>query len=315
VNYRQLGRYGIRLSEVGLGGWLTQGRTLSDDATTQIVHRAFELGINFFDTADVYHSGASERSLGKAVKSLKREDLVIATKCYFPMSDGVNDRNLSRKHITESLHASLKRLGQDYVDLYQFHRFDPTTPLDETVRAIDDLIRQGKALYWGVSEWPAERIAELVAVAKELNAHPPVSNQPLYNMLARGIEPHIMPTCQRNGMGLVVFSPLAQGILTGKYAPGKPPPKGSRGADDKSNMFMKDLLSDATLTKVDQVRRLAAEHGFELPRFALAWCLRHSAVTSVIIGATSVEQLEMNARASGAAVDDALWAQAEELLA
>ncbi|MEZ0325667.1 MAG: aldo/keto reductase, partial [Fimbriimonas sp.] len=219
MNYRKLGRFGLKVSEVSLGGWLTHGRSIDDETTTQIVAKARDLGINFFDTADVYNRGEAELSLGKALEGVRRDDVVIGTKCFFPMSDLPNDRGLSRKHISESVNNSLRRLKTDYIDMMQFHRFDADTPLDETVRAIDDLVRAGKVLYWGVSEWTSDQIADLVSVSKQLNANPPASNQPAYNMLQKGIEQAVIPTCERHGLGLVVFSPLAQGILTGKYEP------------------------------------------------------------------------------------------------
>ncbi len=315
MNYRKLGRSGLKVSEVSLGGWLTQGRTIDDATTEAIVRRAFDLGVNLFDTADVYNAGASETALGKAIRSIPRRDLVLATKCYFPFSEGPNDRGLSRKHIVESLNDSLKRLGTDYVDLYQFHRFDPETPLDETVRAIDDLVRAGKVLYWGVSEWKAHQIAELCGIAKALNAHPPISNQPRYSLLSRGIEESILPVSDANGLGQIVFSPLAQGILTGKYLPGQSAPQGSRGADETSNNFMRDMLNDETLTKVQRLKTFVEGHGQDLGTFALAWCLRHPGVSSVIVGASRVEQLEQNAKASGVSFSDDVWKEAEALVA
>lgn len=314
MNYRKLGRSGVRVSEVALGGWLTQGRTLSDETTTQIVHRAFDLGVNFFDTADAYNRGEGETSLGKAIKPLKRQDLFIATKCFFPMSDAPNDRGLSRKHITESVHLSLKRLQLEYIDLFQFHRMDAETPLDETIRAIDDLVRQGKVLYWGTSEWPAHKISEAVLTAKALNANPPASNQPSYSMFARGIEEAVLPVCEQHGIGNVVFSPLAQGVLTGKYVPGQPLPEGSRGADDTSNMFMGWLLEDQNLQRVQKLKQYADGLGYTLPQFALAWCLRQKMVSSVIVGATSVGQLEANVSASGIALEPQVWTEAENIL-
>lgn len=315
MNYRKLGRYGVKVSEVSLGGWLTHGRSLEDATTSQIVHRAFELGINFFDTADVYNVGEAEKSLAIAIKPLKREDLFIATKCFFPMSDRPNDRGLSRKHIFESVHNSLKRLQLDYIDLMQFHRFDPDTPVDETVRAIDDLIRQGKVLYWGVSEWPAQKLTEAVLTAKDLNANPPASNQPSYSMLNRYIEDAVLPVSEQYGIGNVVFSPLAQGVLSGKYLPGQPPPAGTRGADDKSNMFMGNLLKDDVLMRVQNLKGYAEGLGYTLPQFALAWCLRQRAVSSVIVGATSIAQLEANVSATGVTLDQEVWTQAENILA
>ncbi len=315
MNYRKLGRYGVKVSEVSLGGWLTHGRTLEDAATSQIVHRAFELGINFFDTADVYNVGEAEKALAIAIKPLKREDLFIATKCFFPMSDRPNDRGLSRKHIFESVHNSLRRLQLDYIDLMQFHRVDPDTPVDETVRAIDDLIRQGKVLYWGVSEWPAHKLTEAVLTARDLNANPPASNQPSYSMLNRYIEDAVLPVSEQYGIGNVVFSPLAQGVLSGKYLPGQPPPAGTRGGDDKSNMFMGNLLKDDVLTRVQNLKGFAESLGYTLPQFALAWCLRQKMVSSVIFGATSIEQLEANVAATEVAQDQEVWTRAEGILA
>lgn len=314
MNYRKLGRFGVRVSEVALGGWLTHGRTLEDDATSRIVHRAFDLGVNFFDTADVYNRGEAEKSLSKAISSLKREDLFIATKCFFPMSDAPNDRGLSRKHIVESVHNSLRRLNVDYIDLMQFHRMDPETPVDETVRAIEDLIRQGKVLYWGTSEWSAHKISEAVLTSEALNCNPPASNQPSYSMFVRGIEDAVLPVCEQYGIGNVVFSPLAQGVLTGKYLPGSPPPTGSRGADEKSNMFMGSLLTDETLARVQTLKTYVEGLGYKLPQFALAWCLRKGAVSSVIVGATSIEQLEANVTASGLTLEGEIWKRAEDIL-
>ena len=315
MNYRKLGRFNIKVSEVGVGGWLTHGRTIEYSTTTEIVHKAFDLGVNFFDTADVYNQGKAETSLGHAIKGLKREELVIATKCYFPMSDKPNDRGLGRKHITESVHNSLKRLQIDYIDMMQFHRFDADTCLDETVRAIDDLVKAGKVLYWGVSEWKAHQITDLVHTSKELNANPPASNQPIYNMLTRGIEESVLPTCEQFGIGNVVFSPLAQGVLTGKYLPGQPAPTGTRAADTSSNQFMQRFMDDETLTRVQNLKAYAEGLGHELTEFVLAWCLRQKMVSSVIIGATSASQVETNVKASGIQFDSAVWERAEQILA
>lgn len=314
MNYRKLGRFGVRLSEVGLGGWMTHGRSLDDDTTTRVVRRAYELGVNFFDTADVYNRGEAEKSLGKAIAGLPRESLVIGTKCFFPMGDGPNDRGLSKKHIVESLHGSLRRLGTEYVDMLQFHRFDPDVELDETVRAVEELICQGKVLYWGVSEWPPHQIARAVHTSERLNANPPASNQPHYHMLGREIESGALQACEAAGMGLVVFSPLAQGVLTGKYLRGQPRPAGSRGADDSSNMWMHGLLQDDVLERVQVLKRYAEELGTTMPAFALAWCLRQKQVTSVIIGATKPEQVEANVQASGLQFGDDVWKKADEIL-
>jgi voltage-dependent potassium channel beta subunit len=316
MQYRRLGRSGVKVSEVSIGGWLTHGRTISDDVTTSIVRRSFDLGINFFDTADVYHNGEAELSLGKAIQEFRRTDLFIATKCFFPMSDRPNDRGLSRKHIVESVEASLRRMRLDYIDLQQFHRFDPEVPLDEIVHAISDLIKQGKVLYWGVSEWPAHQISNLVATAKELLATLPASNQPQYNLLNRNIESAVIPVCEHHGIGQVVFSPLAQGVLTGKYLPGSPLPEGSRGADDKSNMFMRGYLSDdALLARIQKLKVFVEGLGQTLAEFSLAWCLRQPIVTSVITGASSVEQVEQNAKASGLTFAPEVYQAAEAILA
>jgi aryl-alcohol dehydrogenase-like predicted oxidoreductase len=315
VNYRKLGRYNIKVSEVGVGGWLTHGRSIEDSVTSEIIHQAFDLGVNFFDTADVYNQGKAEISLGKAIKDLKREELVIATKCYFPMSDRPNDRGLGRKHITESVHNSLKRLDVEYIDIMQFHRFDAETSLDETVRAIDDLVRAGKVLYWGVSEWNAQQLTDLVHTAKELNANPPASNQPIYNMLNRYIEDGVLKACEQFGIGNVVFSPLAQGVLTGKYLPGQQPEEGTRAADPKSNMFMHNTMTEEVLTRVQNLKVFVAEQGLGLAEFALAWCLRQKMVSSVIIGATHAGQVETNVKASGIQLDAVVWTRAEEILA
>ncbi|RYG33294.1 aldo/keto reductase [bacterium] len=315
MRYRKLGKHSIRVSEVGLGGWLTQGRSIDDSTTDTIVHKAFELGVNFFDTADVYNKGEAELSLGKAIVGIRREDLVIATKCFFPFSDGPNDRGNGRKHIFESVHNSLKRMRLDYIDLMQFHRFDPETEMEETVRAIDDLVRQGKVMYWGVSEWQAHQITDAVHTAKALNANPPVSNQPQYNMLNTTIERFVIPASEQFGLGQVVFSPLAQGILTGKYLPGQQAPAGSRGADETSNNFMKGMLTDENLTRVQELKAYANEQGYTLAQFALAWCLRQPNVSSVIVGATSPEQIEVNVAASGVELPAEVWERAGAILA
>lgn len=312
--YRKLGRYGVKVSEVALGGWLTQGRAITDEATSAVVRRAFDLGVNFFDTADAYNAGEAEKSLAKAIKDFRREDLVLATKCFFPITDRPNDQGLSRKHIFESVHKSLKRLETDYIDLMQFHRFDPDTPVDESIRAIDDLIRQGKVLYWGVSEWRSHQIAGAIATAKELNANPPASNQPRYSMLGRHIEQSVLPTCAHFGLGVVVFSPLSQGVLTGKYKPGQAAPDGTRGADSTSNMWMGELKDEQLLVRVQNLKGFAEKQGCTLAQFALAWILRRKEISSVIVGATKPEQIEDNAAASGLAFADEIWSEADRIL-
>lgn len=294
MKFRRLGNSGLKVSEVALGGWLTQGRSIDDATTEDIVNRAFDLGINLFDSADVYNIGEAEKSLGKAIVGLKRQSLVIATKCFWPMSDDVNDSGLSRKHIFESVNGSLSRLGIDYIDLMQCHRYDETTPVEETVRTMGDLIRQGKILYWGVSVWSAPQIADACQISDSLNIPRPISNQPPYNMLRPEIEEAVLPECEKQGMGQIVFSPLAQGVLTGKYLPSKPLPEGSRGADDKSNTFMKDVLTDSTLERVQKLRAFSESKGCTVGQFALAWCLRKPNIASVIVGASKIAQIEEN---------------------
>lgn len=314
MHYRKLGKWAIKVSEVGLGGWLTHGRSLQDSTTEQIVHKAFDLGINFFDTADAYNAGEAEKSLAKAIKPFRRMDLVIATKCFFPISDRPNDQGLSRKHIVESVNNSLQRLETDYIDLMQFHRFDPEPPTEEYVRAIDDLIRQGKVLYWGVSMWSAAQITEAVHVAKELNCCPPVSNQPLYNMFHREIEDSVIPTSEKHGLGQVVFSPLAQGVLTGKYKPGQAPPADSRAADDKSNTWMGGDMSEEKLNQVQTLSQLAAEHDLTMTPFALAWCLRQPNLSSVIVGATKTSHVEESVKAAGVTLPTEVWDAVDKII-
>ena len=226
MRYRKVGVWGLRVSEIGLGSWLTYGGSVEDKAAIDCIHRAFELGVNFFDTANVYRRGAAEEVTGRALKDFRRDDYVLATKVYFPMGDGPNDRGLSRKHIMEQCHASLRRLGVDYVDLYQCHRPDESTPLEETLRALDDIVSQGKALYVGVSMWSAELLDEARRLQQKLNLDPIVSNQPEYSMLHRDIEEHVLPVSKQLGIGQVVYSPIAQGVLAGKYRPGEKPAAG-----------------------------------------------------------------------------------------
>ncbi len=300
MQYRHLGKYGVKVSEVALGSWLTYGGATEDATATECIEKAYDLGINFFDTANAYARGKSEEVVGRALAQYPRDSYFLATKVFFPMGDGPNDRGLSRKHIFEQCHLSLKRLGTDYIDLYQCHRYDAETPLEETLVALDDLARQGKILYAGVSEWSAGQIAHAVDYVRGAGLHPIVSNQPMYNMLGRSIEKEVIPLCEREGIGQVVFSPLAQGVLTGKYKPGQEPPAGSRAADPGQNMFMGGgKLDQATLAKVQGLLPIADGLGLSLPQLALAWCLRQKNVSSVIIGASKAAQVEDNAGASG----------------
>ena len=298
MNYRRLGKAGVKVSEIGLGSWLTFGSGIDDAVARFCIRRAFDLGINFYDTADVYNCGAAEEFYGRELSEYRRADLVIATKLCFPMSEGINDRGLSRKHIFESVHASLKRLQTDYIDLYQCHRLDDEVEMYEIVRAMDDLIRQGKVLYWGVSEWPASAIDHAYEWAFALGAYPPASNQPEYSLAARRIETNgVQAACLEKGLGMVVFSPLKQGILSGKYTGGKIPPD-SRAGSEKMNLFLKQIdrgLAD----RVEQLRPIAQRHNMTLAQLAIAWLLQREGVSSVIIGATRVEQVEENVAAAG----------------
>jgi voltage-dependent potassium channel beta subunit len=300
VEYRQLGKHGLRVSEVCLGSWLTYGGATEESVARQCIERAYDLGINFFDTANVYAGGESEKIVGQVLQQYPRHSYVLATKVYFPMGNGPNDRGLSRKHILEQCDASLKRLGLDYIDLYQAHRYDPTVPLAETLMAFDHLVKQGKILYYGVSEWSAGQLAHAADLTRMAGLAPIASNQPYYNLLGRGIEKEILPLCRREGIGIINFSPLAQGILTGKYKPGESLPKGSRASDPRQNVFMnKGELDQTVLVKVQKLIPLAQQEGLSLTQLALAWCLRNPELSSVIIGSSKPEQVEENTGASG----------------
>ena len=315
MEYRRLGRSGVKLSTIGLGSWLTYGNQVDRDRSTACVRRAFELGVNFFDTADIYHVGAGETELGIALEPFTRSDYVLATKCYWPMSDNVNNRGLSRKHIIESCEKSPKRLKTDYVDLYQCHRYDDDTPLDETLRAIDDLVRQGKVLYAGISEWQAGQIKAAVDYADAHNLDRIVSSQPQYNMVWRVIEKEILPLCEKEGVGQVVWSPLAQGVLTGKYQPGAPLPPDSRGADERASGPIQGYLQEDMLKAVQGLRPIAEGAGMTMAQLAIAWVLRQPNVTSAITGATRPEQVDENVKASEKKLDRATLDAIDEALA
>ncbi len=295
---RALGRSGLQVSEVSLGSWLTLGSRVDFNETARLVRRAFDLGINFFDTADVYAKGEAEKALGESLRELPRHHLVLASKAFFPMSEHANDRGLSRKHLFESVEGSLRRLGTDYLDLHQCHRADPDVPMEETVRAYEDLIRQGKVLYWGVSMWTAAQIGEACSLADQHGGYRPISNQPSYSILRRDIEEDVLPTSQREGLGQIVFSPLAQGALTGKYSGGEIPDQ-SRASDPERNLWMARYLDADVLARIDRLKPIADALGLSLAQLALAWCLRGADISSVIIGATRLEQLDENAKAIG----------------
>lgn len=312
MELRRLGRSGLQVSEIGLGSWLTLGSRVDDPGAVKLVERAVDLGVNFFDTADVYASGSGEEALGRALRSVPRPHVVIATKCFFAMSDRPNDRGLSRKHVFESVEGSLRRLRTDYLDLHQCHRADPETPLDETVRAYEDLIRQGKLLYWGVSEWSGEQIREACRIADATGGYRPISNQPNYSIMRRQIEADVLGVCRDEGLGQVVFSPLGQGVLTGKYGGGARPEQ-SRAADAQRSLWMNDYLAPDAIARVDELAPLAQRLEISMAQLSLAWCLRLSEVSSTIVGATRLEQLEDNVGASGLALPDEVVAEIEAI--
>jgi voltage-dependent potassium channel beta subunit len=289
MNYRRVGKTGLKVSEIALGSWLTIGGTVEAKKAGSIIHAALDCGINFLDLADGYSHGKAEEVVGQTVKGHLRSDLVISSKVFFPMSENVNDCGLSRKHIMESVEKSLKRIGTDYLDIYFCHRFDHETGIEETVRAMDDLIRQGKVLYWGTSDWSAEQIENAVSEAHLYKSYPPIVEQPCYNMLARHIEPDIIPVCARNGIGLTAYSPLAQGLLTGKYNDVTPPD--SRGA---KTSWLDHSLTPTNIKKARQLTEVALSLDITLSQLALAWILSHPEVSSTIIGATSVEHVKEN---------------------
>ena len=314
MQYRRLGDAGVQLSEIGLGGWLTFGNAVEASAAKAVFDKAFDCGVNFFDTANAYARGRGEEAFGECLAGRRRDSYVLATKVYFPMGDGPNDKGLSRKHIMEQCHASLKRLRTDYIDLYQCHRYDENVTVEEVVRAMDDLIRQGKVIYWGVSTWTAEQIGNCLRICGD-RYYKPKGSQPRYNMIARDSEV-IFPLCHKAGIGQVVYSPLAQGLLTGKYKPGKPVPADSRAADDRQNQFLKKSLlsNDELLAKVQRLVPIADDNHLSLSQLALAWNLRRPEVTSCIIGATKPHQVEQNAEASGVKLDEETLRRIEEVL-
>ncbi|MFC4099351.1 aldo/keto reductase family protein [Paenibacillus xanthanilyticus] len=313
MQYRRLGRSGLKVSEIGLGSWLTYGSATAEETAQACIHRAYELGINFFDTSNSYPG--AEEVLGRALTAYPRSSYVLATKLFFPQGSGPNDRGLSRKHIMEQCEASLKRLGTDYIDLYQCHRFDADTPIDETLRALDDLTAQGKILYAGVSEWSAGQIAEAASIGKRLNLRPLISNQPIYNLFERYIEREdVIRQCESAGMGLVVFSPLAQGVLTGKYKPGQAIPQDSRAANDETNFVINSYLREDVLACTAKLAELAGELGYTLSQFALAWVLRQPLVSSAIIGSSRPAQIEENIKAIELSLSDEVLARVEDIM-
>ncbi|MGH2699347.1 MAG: aldo/keto reductase family protein [Actinomycetota bacterium] len=312
MEYRNLGSAGVRVSEIALGNWITHGGQVGEDAARSCVEAALDEGVNFFDTADVYERGKAETVLGEILKDVRRSSYVLATKVFWSTGDTVNDRGLSRKHILEACDASLARLQTDYVDLYQAHRFDAEVRLEETLRAFEDLVRRGKVLYVGISEWTAEQISEALTIADEMGFDRIVSSQPQYSMLWRVPEAEVIPLCRREGIGQVVWSPLAAGVLTGKYKPGERRPEGSRGAYGSG--IRRAFLNDETLTAVQNLRGIADDLGLSMGTLALAWVLNNGNVAAAITGATKPEQVRENVRASGVKLDDEVLKRIDEVL-
>ncbi|NUP31245.1 MAG: aldo/keto reductase family protein [Streptomycetaceae bacterium] len=314
MEFRHLGRSGLVISEIAYGNWLTHGSQVEEEAALACVRAALDAGITTFDTADVYAETRAESGMGRALKGERREGLEIFTKVYWPTGPGRNDRGLSRKHIMESIDGSLRRLGTDYVDLYQAHRFDHSTPIEETMLAFADVVRSGKALYIGVSEWNAEQIRAGADLARELRI-PFISNQPQYSMLWRVIEAEVVPASEELGLGQIVWSPIAQGVLSGKYRPGHPPPAGSRATDAKGGQdFISRMMDDDLLTAVQSLRPLADDAGLTMAQLAVAWVLQNPNVSAAIIGASRPEQVAENVKAAGVKLEEELLSKIDVIL-
>ncbi|MFU8849979.1 aldo/keto reductase family protein [Micromonospora sp. SL1-18] len=314
MEFRHLGRSGLMVSEISYGNWITHGSQVEEEAATACVRAALDTGITTFDTADVYAGTRAEEVLGRALRGERREGLEIFTKVFWPTGPGRNDRGLSRKHIMESINGSLRRLQTDYVDLYQAHRYDYSTPLEETMEAFADIVHSGKAHYIGVSEWKASQIREAHQLARELRI-PLVSSQPQYSMLWRVIEAEVIPTCEELGLGQIVWSPMAQGVLSGKYLPGQPPPAGSRATDEKSGAgFIAKWLTDDVLTQVQRLTPLAEQAGLTMAQLAIAWVLQNPNVSSAIVGASRPEQVHDNVKAAGVKLDADLLKAIDEIV-
>jgi aryl-alcohol dehydrogenase-like predicted oxidoreductase len=313
MEYRKLGSSGMYISALAYGNWVTHGEQIDQEAATACVRKALDLGITTFDTADAYANTRAETALGEALRGTRRESIEIFTKVYFPTGEGKNDRGLSRKHVMESINGSLRRLGTDYVDLYQAHRYDYETPLEETMQAFADIVRAGKAHYIGVSEWTVDEIRAGAALANELGIQL-VSNQPQYSMLWRVIEEEIVPASIELGIGQICWSPLAQGVLTGKYVPGQAAPEDSRFASDDGALKENRYLTEDILERVQKLKPIADEAGLSMAGLAVAWVLQNTNVSAAIVGASRPEQLEDNAKAAGVKLDDGLMARIDELL-
>ena len=314
MKYRNLGKWGLKVSEIAIGSWMTDLNGLGASETArQTIRAAYDAGVNFFDCADAYSGGEAEKFLGAALRDYKRSSYVVSSKVFFPMGRGANDWGLSRKHIFEQVDTSLKNMKLDYLDLYFCHRFDPTTPIEETMQALSDLVACGKVLYYGVSEWSPVQLCKAIAAVKENHLRPLSVIQPQYNMIDRYIEDEIVQICRENGIGIVPFSPLAQGLLTGKYRKGQPLPAGSR-ATHQADKQINQLLTDGNLAKVEELSKIAAELGVSLSVLALAWILRLPQISSVITGASKPEQLEANVAASGIAIPAEALDEIEKIL-
>lgn len=315
MKYRNVGKAGIKVSEISLGSWMTDLRGQAEqDVAAETVRLAYDKGVNFFDCADAYSGGEAERFLGKILKDYERSSYVVSSKVFFPTSKGPNGWGLSRKHITENIDRSLKNLGMDYIDLYYCHRFDPTTPMEETLRTLSDLVTQGKILYYGVSEeWGAARLEEAQSIIKEYHLHPMTTVQPQYNMMDRYIEHEIMGVCEKYGIGITPFSPLAQGLLTGKYKKGQPYPENSR-ATHQADKQVNNLLTDENLDKVEKLTKVAEDLGTTMPILALAWILRKQIISSVITGASKPSQLESNLAASDLVIPEEALKAIDDIL-
>jgi voltage-dependent potassium channel beta subunit len=315
MQYRFLGNSGFKVSAISYGNWLTHGSQVEADQAIKTVHAAYENGITTFDTADVYAGTKAEVVLADAIKGFRREGIELFTKVYWPIGEGVNDRGLSRKHVMEAINGSLRRLKVDYVDLYQAHRFDHETPLEETMRAFEDIVRSGKALYIGVSEWSAEQIQAAVDIAKQMNFDKIVSNQPQYSMLWRVIEGEVVPTSVKNGISQIVWSPMAQGVLTGKYLPGQPAPAGSRATDAGGARMIERWMRDDVLNAVQNLKPIAAELGISMGQLAIAWVLKNPNVASAIVGASRPDQIVDNIKAIDVVLDDAVMKKIDDVVA
>lgn len=317
MEYRRLGRSGLKLSEISLGSWLTYGSVVEADTAKACIRAAYENGINHFDCAAVYGAEPhqAEVVVGEALKEFPRHTYTVTSKLFWKLGPSTYDQGLSRKHLIERVEMSLKAMKLDYIDIYYAHRYDPDTDLEETLRAFDDLVAQGKILYYGFSEWTAAQYENAAAIVDKRNLRRPVASQPVYNMLNRYIEKEVMPVCEREGIGQIVFSPLAQGVLTGKYKPGMPIPAGTRGADPKYGKFVERYLSDEeVLVRIQKLKPIAERNGLTLAQLALAWVLRRPEVTSALIGATRPEQVVENVKASGVKLSPEDLKEIDELL-